>query len=518
MPNIPIARYHAAAANAAEQKPTAQDKPAQNAPPPNAVPRDAAPQAAPPQGTLSPVADARDAAPQVADARNADARNADARDVRNAAPQDADVRDVGTRGAEVRDVGTRGADAGGAGSRGLGGVGILALGTFAVGTDAYVVAGFLPAMSRSLHVSESAAGQSATVFAITYAALSPVLATLLARVPRRALLVGALVVLALANLGSALAPDFGVLMATRVLAAVGAAAFTPNAGAVASSLVAPAQRARALAVVIGGLTMATALGVPLGNLAERALDWRAALGLVAVLCAVAAVGVLAVMPALPGSPPVPLTKRLAALRRPGVLAILPLTVAGIAAGYGLYAFAVPVLRALGADASEEAWLLFLYGVGAVLGNLLSGSRVDRHGPFRVQAVGFTGLTATLAAFAAAAYAGVHWLPLTAVLMVAWGAATWFQTPAQQVRLINAAPEETAVVIGLNAAALYGGIALGTALGGLLLPVGAALAITVCAGVALLCLPYLVVTRHHGRPVLSPPTDAASPGSGRTTSA
>ncbi|GAA4226450.1 hypothetical protein GCM10022254_11520 [Actinomadura meridiana] len=93
--------------------------------------------------------------------------------------------------------------------------------------------------------------------------------------------------------------------------------------------------------------------------------------------------------------------------------------------------------------------------------------------------------------------GVHWSPLTALLMVAWGAATWFQTPAQQVRLINAAPEDTAVVIGLNAAALYGGIALGTALGGLLLSLSAALALRACAGLAMLCVVYLKATRRYG---------------------
>ncbi|GAA3614915.1 MFS transporter [Nonomuraea rosea] len=378
--------------------------------------------------------------------------------------------------------------------RGLGSTRILALGTFAVGTDAYVVAGFLPAMAESLHVSVAAAGQSATVFAITYAVLSPILATVLARMPRRTLLAGALVVLALANLGSALAPNFPVLMVTRVLAAAGAAAFTPNAGAAASSLVAPAQRARALSVVIGGLTLSTALGVPLGNLAERALDWRAALGLVAALCAAGAVGVRAIMPALPGSPRIPLRRRLTALRHPAVLAVLPLTVAGLAAGYGLYAFAVPVLHALGAGTEEEMWLLFLYGVGAVLGNLIAGAQVDRYGPIPVQAIGFAGLTVTLAASAWAAGASAHWLPLTALLMVAWGATTWFQTPAQQVRLINAAPQETAVVIGLNASALYAGIALGTALGGLLLPAGASTALAACAGLALLCLLYLGATR------------------------
>lgn len=381
--------------------------------------------------------------------------------------------------------------------RGLRATFVLALGTFAVGTDAYVVAGFLPAMAGSLDVSESTAGQSATVFALTYAVCSPVLATLAARVERRTLLVSALAVLTAANLLTALAPTFPLLMAGRVLAAVGAAAFTPNAGAVAASLVPQELRARALAVVVGGLTVATALGVPLGNLAERTLSWRVALGLVAALCAIGAVSVRAVMPQLPGGQRVPLRQRLAVLRRPGVVAVLPLTVVGMAAGYGLYAYAVPVMRALGAGRSAEMWLLFLYGLGAIAGNLAAGAAADRYGPVRVLAAGFTALTVTLGAFAWAAGAGTHWLPLTALLMAAWGASTWFQTPAQQVRLIAAAPEETAVVVGLNASALYTGIALGTGLGGLLLPAGAWAALAACAGLAALSLLCLAATRWHG---------------------
>lgn len=241
---------------------------------------------------------------------------------------------------------------------------ILALGTFAVGTDAYVVAGFLPGMADSLHVTESVAGQSATIFAITYAILSPVLASVAARVPRRTLLVTALLVLALANVGSALAPTYLVLMASRVLAAAGAAAYTPNAGAVAAALVRPEQRARALATVVGGLTVATAIGVPLGNLAGQTLDWRVALGLVAMLCTVCAVGVYKVMPALPGNPYLPLRDRLKALRHPGVIAVLPLTMLGLAASYGLYAFAIPILRELGVSPAAEMWMLFVYGVGS----------------------------------------------------------------------------------------------------------------------------------------------------------
>ncbi|MGW3042350.1 MFS transporter [Kitasatospora sp. NPDC001159] len=246
---------------------------------------------------------------------------------------------------------------------------MLALGTFAVGTDAFVVAGFLPSMAEDLHVSSATAGQSITVFAAAYAALSPVLATLLARLPRRTLLITALTTLGLANLGSALAPSMAVLLLSRVLAAAGAAAYTPNAGAVSASLVRPELRARALAVVIGGLTAATALGVPLGNAAGHWFGWRTALVVVAGLCLAVALVLRLVMPWVPGNLRVPLRTRLAVLRRPAVLTVLPLTVLGMGASYTAYAYSVPVPEAVGVPERSALWMLFLYGLGAVVRNL-----------------------------------------------------------------------------------------------------------------------------------------------------
>jgi predicted MFS family arabinose efflux permease len=395
-----------------------------------------------------------------------------------------------------------------AGAHGLGATAVLALGAFAVGTDAYVVAGFLPAMAGSLHVSQATAGQSATAFAIAYALLSPVLATAAARMPRRALLVTALLVLATANLGTALAPDFPLLMAFRIVAAFGAAAFTPNAGAAAAALVPVGQRARALAVVIGGLTVATALGVPLGNLAQQTVGWRTALGLIAALCLLCAAGVRAIMPALPGGPRVALRARIAAVRRPGVASVLPLTVAGMAAGFGLYAYAVPVMRALGAVTSAQPWLLMLYGLGAIAGSLGAGAAVDRYGPFRVLATGYLALTVTLTTIGWAIATGVNQPALTGALSAAWGASTWFQTPAQQLRLITAAPQETAVVIGLNASAIYVGIAAGTGLGGILLAHGILVPLACCAALAALCLLYLALTcRRSTAPTPYSPTES-----------
>ncbi|SCG70046.1 MFS transporter [Micromonospora rifamycinica] len=355
--------------------------------------------------------------------------------------------------------------------RGLGATLILATGTFAVGTDAFVVAGLLPDLAVELRVSTAAAGQSVTVFAIAYAILAPVLSTVTARLPRRTLLVAALLVLAAGNLLSAVADTLPVLVAGRIVAAAGAAAYTPNAGAVAASLVPPTLRGRALAVVIGGLTVATALGVPLGGLTARWLGWRAALVAVALLASAVAVAVRLAMPALPGGPAVPLRARSAALRQPAVLTVLPLTVIGMAASYTVYAFAAPTLGALGVDAYQVNLMLLLYGLGAVAGNVTSGYATDRWGAVPVLVVGYATMAVALGGLGAFSVTGSAPMPLVGLLVAGWGAASWCQTPAQQHRLISAAPQQAPLVVSLNSSAIYLGIGLGTTAGGAALASG-----------------------------------------------
>jgi predicted MFS family arabinose efflux permease len=400
---------------------------------------------------------------------------------------------------ELRGHGIAGAggdgDGGGGDGGGLGRTLVLALGTFAVGTDAFVLAGFLPDVATSLRTSTASAGQAVTVFAAAYAIASPVVATLTARLPRRALLVAALAVLAIANAASALAPNLPLLLAGRVLAAAGAAGYTPTAGAVSAALVRPEMRARALSVVVGGLTVATALGVPLGDAIGSVMGWRAALGLVAVLCLVTAIAAAALMPTLPGSAPVPVSARIAALRRPGVATVLPLTVLGMAAAYTVYAYAIPALHALGIAHGATAWILSAYGLGAIGGNLAAGIAADRLGPTRVLTAGYVLMAATMAAFALLAAAHVRIPALVALLAITWGASTWCQTPPQQHRLFTAAPAEAPLLMALNASAIYVGIGIGTASGGLLIGSGATRMFVVAALIACAALAWLAGTRH-----------------------
>lgn len=347
-----------------------------------------------------------------------------------------------------------------------GAIWLLAAGTFTVGTDAFVVAGFLPRLGTDLSVSVQAAGASVTVFAISYAVLAPLLAAFTTASPRRRLLVVALLVLAAANVGTAIAPIFTVFLLCRVIAAAGAAMFTPNAGSVAASLVAEHRRGRSLGLVISGLTVATAVGVPLGSIASQLMSWRTALLCVAGSAAAVAVGLAVRLPQLPEGHRIRFTQHSSVLRRAGVRPVLLTTVLGMAAGYTAYAYTLPALESFGVTGETAVWLLFFYGVGAVSGAQLSGRLTDRWGGSRVLGVGYLTMSVALVALGAMSVIGRAPVAVSAILVFVWGASTWCQTPAQQHRLFHLAQDQASLAIALNASCIYIGIGLGTLIGGI----------------------------------------------------
>jgi predicted MFS family arabinose efflux permease len=386
------------------------------------------------------------------------------------------------------------------GGTGLSSTFVLALGTFAVGTDAFIVSAFLPAMAESMQVGIATAGLSVISFTLAYAIFSPIIAALTSAVPRRQLLMTATLILAIANIGSALAPSLWVLIATRIVAAAAAATYTPSAGAVAAALVRPELKARALAVVIGGLTSATALGVPLGRIASTSMSWRMSLVFVAAIAIAAAIGIMISMPAMAGNPPVSLTRRLSVLRRPGVMTILPLTVLGMAACYAPQAFTVQVLRAVSIPDSAIPWMLACYGIGAVVGNFASGAASDRWNAKAVLWCAYMVMLATLASLTGlsrVAGPGPEWSIIVALLMFAWGASSWAQGPAQQARLIAVAPTEAPLVIALNASAIYFGFAIGSTIGSLAVDVSVTALLGTAAALSVLALAYAIITCREG---------------------
>ncbi len=366
----------------------------------------------------------------------------------------------------------------------------LTAGNFAVGTGGLVLAGILPLIARDTGVAITTAGQLVTVFALTYAVGAPVLATLTAAAPRRALMIAALLIFAAGNGLVAVAPDFGTLTLARVVAALGAAMFTPTASAVAVALVPREQRGRALALVIAGLSVATVLGVPLGTLLGQRFGWRLTFAFVALSGVLAAAGVRVLLPTVATPPAAGLRTRLALLRQGAVVGALAVTMLVTTGQFAVYTYLASLLEEVtGLGEGGVSAMLLLFGAASVVGSVLGGWGTDRWGVGRTLVAGIGGLT--LALFALSPAAGA--LPFAALVVAGSGVAGWVFSAPQQYRLLALAPDASGIVLSLNQSALYTGVAAGAALGGLVLNTSgvsslgwvAGLVVALALGVALL---------------------------------
>ncbi|MEU0024581.1 MFS transporter [Streptomyces sp. NPDC006335] len=348
---------------------------------------------------------------------------------------------------------------------------VLVLGAFALGLDAYVMAGLLPEVAADLHTGEAAAGQMVTVFTLCYALAAPVFATALAGRPARTVLTAALLLFTAANALTALAGGLAVLLVARALAGVGAGVYSPMAAATAASLAGDKRRGRALALVMGGMSVGTVIGVPVGVLLADHVGWRGTLWLITGLGAVAVAGIVLALPRLEAAPPPPLRERARVLARRPAAAIAGVSLVAGVTSLGLYTYLAPFLTDADARGTDGALgAMWAWGLGGVTGSLLIGRIVDRTGrPYAVVTVVLVLLCLSHLLLPVAARAG--WV--LAVPLIVWGAAGWALQVPQQHQLIAARPDQAPVAVSLNSSAVYLGSALGSALGGVTLAAGAA---------------------------------------------
>jgi MFS transporter, DHA1 family, inner membrane transport protein len=338
----------------------------------------------------------------------------------------------------------------------------LALATFAVGTDAFVMAGLLPAIAADLEVGVPAAGQLVTVFALTVAVAAPVLSWVLSPVDRRTALQLALIVFIVGNVVTALSPTYLLALLARILTAAGAATITATAASAAVAITPAERRGRAMALVIGGLTLSTALGMPLGNLIGG-VDWRLTLWAVAALGIAAAIGISVALPKVV-LPATSLTARLAPLRQPKILTILVATLLVMAGHYTVYTYigAVTAGATTGSFPQALTVILFVWGVGVLGGNFFAGYLADKRPALGVAVAALVGGTVLLAISPLM----VGHLVVACVWAAIWGATDGMTSVVQQHRLVTIAPASAPVLLGLNSSAIYLGVAMGGGLGGL----------------------------------------------------
>ncbi|MFJ6619814.1 MFS transporter [Kitasatospora sp. NPDC091335] len=291
----------------------------------------------------------------------------------------------------------------------------LAVTAFAIGTTEFAAMGLLPQVADSLHVSIPQAGWLISAYALGVVVGAPLLTALAAGRPRKAVLVALAALFATGNLLCAMAPDFWTLAAARLITGLPHGAFFGAGAVAAAELVRPDRRARAVAVMFSGLTVANIVGVPAATLLGQHLGWRATM-LVVVLIAVA--GTLAIarlVPALPSPGQSGLRHELRAFRSGQLWLALATVVFGCGGFFACYSYITPLLTEVSGYATGSVTLvLALFGVGMTIGNVLGGFAADRALRPTVCAA-FVLLSATLALFAVSAH--TRWSAAVTVVLI-----------------------------------------------------------------------------------------------------
>ncbi|MFI1711577.1 MFS transporter [Streptomyces griseoruber] len=387
----------------------------------------------------------------------------------------------------------------------------LSLGAFSIGTDSFVINGLLERIAADLDVTESSAGQLVSVFALVYALSAPVLAAITGTLRRKQLLLVAMVAFVAANALGAVAPNYAVLMMSRLVAALGAGLYIPCGMAITVGITPERRRGRAIALVAGGMSAATALGVPIGTLVGTVGSWRTTLVLVAALAALAVVVLAVALPQVPTPPAVTVRERLGVATHPGVLVALLSNSLACAGVFSVFTYIAPLTTTTTeVDSSGVSAYLLVWGVAAVLGSAVGGRAADAFGGQRAYlaatAVLFGGLLALtmltlLEPGGSAVNRALFGLALAVISIACWALPT-----AQNHRIAGLDSPAPTVALSLNSSSSYLGAAVGGAAGGLALRDGSMTGLMLTgSAITLLALLVLAATARllrSGAPVIA----------------
>lgn len=358
---------------------------------------------------------------------------------------------------------------------------VLGLSVFALGTSEFMLSGLLPPIAEDMGVTIPQAGLLISAFAIGMVIGAPLLAVATLRLPRRTTLVSLISLFGLGQVAGALAPSYELLFASRVVSALACAGFWAVGAAVAIAMVDKDQRARAMAVMIGGLSIANVLGVPAGAFLGEHLGWRSAFWSVGAASAIALAGILALIPKIPLPAEKPrLGRELGIYRDRQVWLAIGITALAAGGVFCAFSYLSPLLTDVaGLDSQWVPWILGLFGLGALVGTTIGGRVADAH-LFGVMLWGITASTVFLAALALLAGTAAAAIALSFLL----GFSAFFTAPALNARMFNVAGAAPTLAGATTTAAFNLGNTGGPWLGGTVIDADLGFSATAWAGAAM----------------------------------
>lgn len=366
----------------------------------------------------------------------------------------------------------------------------LALGGFGIGLTEFVIMGLLPIVAADFQVSEASAGWLISGYALAVVVGALGLTAAVTRFERKPVLAALLVLFIAGNLISATAPDYGMMMIGRIVAALAHGAFFGIGAVVAADMVAPTKKAGAIAIMFTGLTAANVLGVPFGTMLGQAAGWRSTFWAITGIGVLALAGILALVPRTGGGDTAPggLRSELRAFRSGQVWLSILVTILGYGGMFGAFTYIAFTLTEIsGFSASTVPWLLIVFGAGLFIGNTLGGKAADRNVD-RTLLVVLSVLVVVLVAFALTAGNQV----LTIASMVLMGGFGFATVPGLQMRVMKYADGAPTLASGANIGAFNVGNALGAWLGGVTITAGLGYTSPIWAGAGITLLGLAVM--------------------------
>ncbi len=335
---------------------------------------------------------------------------------------------------------------------------------FTLGIGSLSVIGLAAPMSAGLGVSEASIAFQVTAFALTYAVCAPLAQILVGDWDRLLLVVIGLGGISVGAAMCAFAPSFQVLVVARILMALGASLVGPMSSSLGASLVGPEQRGRALGIVFTGMPISTVVGVPLTAFLGVTIGWRGTMALIAGLSFFVALLVTINVPAGSRSARITPGDLISVLSDKVLAPAISLTLLQMAAIFTTYSvIGLYLTTTSGLPRDWLSFALFIFGTGGIAGNILATRLTGRFGPDRIITFSLSSLGMIFAVLAL-------WAPplIPAMgLFIVWAICGMMLYVPQQTRLISLKPQAQNLILALNAAALYVGMAGGSALAGFL---------------------------------------------------
>lgn len=362
----------------------------------------------------------------------------------------------------------------------------LGLGIFTLVASEFLPASLLSPIAADVGITEGTAGQLVTATSLIGIIGGPLVVSALPRVNRRWVMAGLTTLAIVSNVLVALAPVFGLMLASRLLLGIAISGFWAMSLAVTAQIVPADHLGRAMTIVNAGVSLATIAAVPAGAYFGELLGWRAVFLLAAGAGVVTLAAQLATLPSIPPSG-APGFRTLVQTARTPVVALGILAIVLIAGGHFMgFTYLRPAFETIeGLNPALLAILLVVYGIASFVGNLVAGPLADR----RLQVLVIGAPVAIGASTVLFALVGTN-LALAFVTVFVWGVGFGAVPTMVQTWIARVAPERLESAGGLVVAAFQVAITIGAAVGGLLVDsvgvqtalIGGGIAVVLGAGV------------------------------------